>query len=394
LEILEPLSVAMAKPHAPKLEVEFRGIMNRTMIQIAVDNKNKITSLGMYAYENDNLLLRPSFRFENLERLYLHGFFREAAVIISEAMVNKHASTLKTLTIDRVYVNFPSRRIRVPALPKLCSLALIDAPMEIALPLLEQSRPTLTSLVLNGSFMNPPSNNDFVYEFPNMKHVSINSHVNSLSAFQFIKCNAQHLVSLELNNFGMLENLEDLVRLQFPNLRELKIRGYRFLPILINCRETLELLVINSIFTDNTQEHNIMNRHTDDDAYAKLKLPRLTDLVVIGNNQAFASKIMNANRKSLEILLTNEMSNVVGCRSMERLRNVLLGKGITAHEKERMAAISPNAEVNVLSNENMDVMEDLIRSRCKRKKFKFDIASYFDCNPPPHASVPRAVLPH
>ena len=363
----------MAKSHAPeKLDVEFRGKMNETLIQISIGYKNIITDLGMYAHENEDLLLQPSFRFEHLESLYLNEIYcnDEEKATAFEAMLNKHSNNLNDLAVDFKFYGYgeeSQRSVIVPVLPKLCSLSLSSAD-ENAFSFLDASRPTITSLVLTYTFNGEPpfdywpSENPSDYELPNIQHLSLCTS----SAFEFVKYNAQNLVSLELDfyyvNNRLLKDLESET-LFFPKLRELKLSNWNLTPILMKCKDTLELLVINSHFTQNIFDYD-------------LELPRLADLVVEGNIMPFTIEFLNSNNKTLECLWISKMpdweSKLEGCTRLDSVTKIV-GRGITAQEKEKMAVVCPNAEFIIKSNENKDRIQDLIRSRCKRKKFSFDM---------------------
>jgi hypothetical protein len=319
----------------------------------------------MYAYENEDLFLQPSFRFEHLESLYLNEICcnDEEKAAAFEAMLNKHSNNLNDLAVDFKFYGFGEKRQRsmiVPALPKLCSLSLTTAD-ENAFSFVDASRPTITSLVLTDTF-NWPSENPSDYELPNIQHLKLDTS----SAFEFVKYNAQNLVSLELGFLHMEDNVEEDLEsgtLFFPKLRELKISNWKLTPILMNCKDTLELLVTNSDF---------LNNYDHDD----LEMPRLTDLVMGSVFYKSTIEFINSNHKTLECLWISKMpdweSKLEGCSRLDSVTKVV-GCGITAQEKEKMAVMCPNAEFIIKSNENKDRIQDLIRSRCKRKKFSFDM---------------------
>jgi hypothetical protein len=205
----------------------------------------------------------------------------------------------------------------------------------------------------------PINSNSAAYEIPNIKHLRI---VYS-NAFNFVKFNAEHLVSLELrvDHDDMPDNVEWP---QFPKLRELKIRGSKclpILPILMNSRETLENLFIGTIYVPSD--------------YASVVMPKLTDLHLIGVGSAFTSKICSSNHRSLECMTLGmrDLPNLDDGIKMERMRNVMLLYNITAHDnRERMSELCPNAEVVILSQGNRKKIRDQMRSRCKSRKFSLD----------------------
>ena len=55
-------------------------------------------------------------------------------------------------------------------------------------------------------------------------------------------------------------------------------------------------------------------------------------------------------------------SKLEGCKRIDSVRKVV-GCGITAQEKEKMAVMCPNAEFIIKSNENKGRIQELIRSR-------------------------------
>ena len=120
--------------------------------------------------------------------------------------------------------------------------------------------------------------------------------VSRSNAFNLVKFNAEHLVSLDLWK-GVIEFRkgisENVVWPQFPKLRELKIEcslSALCLPILMNSRETLEYLSIHNYYDD------------DDSDYARVVMPRLTDLHLIEVNDVFMSKMCSYNHRSLEFI--------------------------------------------------------------------------------------------
>ena len=360
------LSVAMAKLHAPEmLEMEFLGKFNRTMRNITVDYKDKITSLDIDVYCNADLLLQQNFHFECLESLKLSNFCpcNDDIVKACEAMLDKHANNLKNLKLE----DFFSKNLRVPDIPKLDSLTLYIVGEEAAWNILEKCRPSITSLVIDDTEMeSPPFNNDdsnktAVYQIPNLEHLNITFS----KAFKFVIFNADYLVSLELSFIRDIP--EDFVWPQFPNLRELSIIsifGVNYLPILINCRDTLERLILDAC--------------TYDYGYSGLIMPRLTDLYIIihEDNVSFTSKFCSSNYKSLEFLflMGSCLPNYDGGIKMERMRNVVLGynsPSYTEQDRERMAVMCPNAEVIILSEEKRGEMRDLVISRFKQRNFDF-----------------------
>ena len=355
-DIKRSLSVAMKKAHAPeKLHLQFRGKMNATMIEMTEDYKDNIISLDIDVVYNEDLLLQPSFIFKSLESLSLYLYCTDAIVRGVEAMLDKHANNLKKLRIDNLEKN-----LRVPNLPVLESLTLWVYYEEAAWNILEQCRPTITRLYLIRTPMNsrPINSNSAAYEIPNIKHLRI---VYS-NAFNFVKFNAEHLVSLELRNVDDIP--DNVVWPQFPKLRELKISSSKYLPILMNSRDTLEKLYIKDIH--------------DPSDYASVVIPRLTDLHLNNVNNAFTSKICSSNHRSLEfmtLLNGTDIYNLDGGIKMERMRNVVLLYNNTAQYRKRMTEMCPNAEVVIVSEENRKEIRDQMRSRLKSRNFSLDLMS-------------------
>ena len=364
-DIKRSLSVAMKKAHAPeKLHLQFVGKMDATMIEMTVDYKESITSLGISAKDNEDLLLQPSFIFKSLAGFYLNlfGCTDETMVRVCEAMLVKHANNLKNLVVIHLKKN-----LTVPNLPKLNALALEYVNEEAAWNILEHCRPTITSLdVLMTDMISPLlDSNSSPYEIANLNHLRLSRS----NAFNFVLFNAEHLVSLELRVWGLVHISEDFVWPQFPNLRELKIDDSKCLPILMNSRETLEHLFISSILSSNGD-------------YASVVIPRLTDLQLLRVNDTFIHKICNSNHISLEFmhLRGTEIPKLYDGTKMERIRNVVLEsdalKSLTAQDRERMSEICPNAEVVIMDWENRKEIGDQIRSRFKSRNFKLKHYEY------------------
>ena len=349
----------MRKLHAPnKLDLYFKGKLTPTMRKIAEDFKDNVTSLVIEARANVDLLLQPSFMFISLQSLSLNGFDcnENNVVRVFEAMISKHANTLQILLVDWL-----RKILRVPALPVLDSLILQQVDLEAAWPILEQSRPTITSLVVFSTTGSPPDeyNNPAVYQIPNIQHLTITIS----DRLQFVLLNAEHLVSLDLTYVIDIPN--DVVWPLFPKLRELKIEVQEFIPILMNCRQTLERLVMIFILSP-------------PDEHADMVMPRLTDLHLDHINDAFSRKICNSNHRSLEFLYFcgNVVPNLNEGVKMESLKNVVL-RDKTPQDRERMLGMCPNAEVVLVGknkkNEMID-MREMIRSRCKRKNFSLSVS--------------------
>ena len=355
-DIKRSLSVVMKKAHAPeKLHLQFEGKMNATMIKMTEDYKDKITSLGFRAKDNEDLLLHPSFIFKSLESLSLNrrGCTDDTMVRVCEAMLAKHANNLKKLRIDGLKKN-----LRVPNLPELDSLDLAYVDEEAAWNILEHCRPTITRLDLTGINMNsrPLSSNSDAYDIPNIKHMRISES----NAFNFVEFNAEHLVSIELSGRDISDNV---VWPQFPKLRELKISGSKCLPILMNSRETLENLSISNIYAPSD--------------YASVVMPKLTDLHLSLVNIAFTRKICSLNHRSLEfmILVMRDLPNLDDGIKMERMRTVVLRykySSYSAQDRERIAEMCPNAEVVIKSQGNKKDIRDQMRSRYKSRNFSLD----------------------
>ena len=357
------LSVAMKKAHAPeKLNLQFEGKMNATMREMTEDYKDNIISLGIRIMDNEDLLLQPSFIFKSLESLSLNGgcCTDDTMVRVCETMLAKHANNLRNLKI-----RYLKKNLRVPNLPVLDSLTLWDVDEEAAWNILEQCRPTITRLHLRCTPMNsrPINSNSAAYEIPNIEHLKIEY----CEAFYFVHFNAEHLVSLEFKVHEHIDFIPDNVEWpQFPKLRELKIRGSKCLPILMNSRETLEHLYLEYIVSP-------------DIAYASVVMPRLTDLHLNNVDNAFKSKFCSSNHRSLEflylegtVLRMRDLPNLDDGIKMERMRNVVLLYNNTAQDGERMIGMCPNAEVVIMDEENRKEIRDQMRSRCKSRNFSLD----------------------
>ena len=195
------------------------------------------------------------------------------------------------------------------------------------------------------------------------------------TAFNFIQFNAEYLVSLELLTDNQYDIPENVVWPQFPKLRELNINYSECLPILMNSKETLEHLSLETIFSDIV--------------YASVVMPRLTDLHMNSVNNAFKSKICSLNHRSLEFLFLDiprdlpiysnfetDLPNLDDGIKMDRMRNVMLDDEYTAQDRGRMTELCPNAEVVIVSEENRKEIGDQMRSRCKSKKFSMDFIKF------------------
>ena len=354
VEICKALSVAMTKLHAPKkIELQFYGEMNEAMKQMTVDYKEAITALGVQVNINEDLLLQPSFVFRYLESLYLDFSCCDYTMAsVFEAMLDKHASRLKTLKLYGL-----EEKVSVPPLPVLDSLELNSIGEEAARTILEQSRLTISSLVMHG-VESPLFNNYVVYQIPNIKHLRLTW----CKDIGFVMCNANHLTSLEL---GVIRGIpDDVVWPKFPNLRELTIYHNNLIPILINCRETLECLVM-------------IGKYSSIYEYPDMVMPRLTDLYLHYANDAFSRKICNSNHRSLEFLYFcgKDVPNLIEGIRMESMRNVVL-RDKTTQDREKMLGMCPNAEVVLYSRNNENEMRDMIRSRCKRRNFHCQFLTY------------------
>ena len=215
VEICKALSVAMAKLHAPKkIELEFYGEMNEAMKQMTVDYKDAITTLGVKVKGNEDFLLQPSFILKSLESLSLDFIYcnYDFIVPVFEAMLDRHASNLKSLKL-----HWLEEKVRVPALPVLDSLELNCIGEDAARTILEQSRPTISSLVVKRTLASPPFHNDdfnnsVLYQIPNIKHLRLTW----CKDIGFVMFNANHLISLNLRHIGGFTN--DIEWPQFPNL--------------------------------------------------------------------------------------------------------------------------------------------------------------------------------
>ena len=84
-----------------------------------VDIRDTLTILNISVQDNKELLSEPTTVFESLESLLLENIEDDATVAPCEAMLDKHAHTLKHLHIYNLTIN-----INVPALPKIYHLSL------------------------------------------------------------------------------------------------------------------------------------------------------------------------------------------------------------------------------------------------------------------------------
>jgi hypothetical protein len=345
----------MTKHHAPKkIELQFSGEMNETMKQMTVDYKEAITTLDVQVKGNEDLLLTPSFTLKSLESLSLIFLFcnYDSMAAVFEAMLDKHANNLKSLKLEKLH-----KIVRVPALPVLDSLELNWIGGDAARTILEQSRPTISSLVMY-DVESPLFNNSVVYQIPNIRHLRFQSS----NDIGFVIFNANHLISLNLRFIGGIPN--DIEWPQFPNLRELTIDHNNLIPILINCRETLERLVM--LFMP-FPPYDIAN----------IVMPRLTDLYLHKVNYAFSRKICNSNHRSLEFLYLcgTVVPNLNEGIRMESLKNVVL-RDKTSQDRERMLGMCPNAEVVLFSDNNKNEIKDMIKARSKRRDFSLALSNY------------------
>ena len=354
-EISRRLSISMMKPITPKnLYLQFFGKLNKTMKQMLVNYRKGITSLDVEVKGNGELLRQLCFRFDGLESLLLSGYncYDEIMVAVCEAMLSKHAKNLKSLTVGNL-----NYKLFVPDLSSLSSLSLYDVDEKVLWILLNKCRHTITCLKLNTLELDCELKaNSLVYQIPNLEHLII-KHCNSM-AFKFVISNAGHIISLEEldNNIPL-----DIIWPQFPKLRELSIYGSEFLPIFLNCRGTLERLIIHDI-------------HSYDKEYCNVIMPSLTDLYVIGSNHELSNNIISSNKKSLEFLVLwdKDISHVDDSIKMENMKRVLIGNKKcynSDHNRNRMEVICPNAEVVFLSKENKDEVRHQVQSRFKRKCF-------------------------
>ena len=120
--------------------------------EILLDFKDKVTLLNISVQDNKELLSEPTTVFESLESLLLENIEDDVTVAPCEAMLDKHAHTLKHLHIYNLTIN-----INVPALPKIYHLSLNDVhDKEAAWALYEQSRDTITRLDVDNSMISPP----------------------------------------------------------------------------------------------------------------------------------------------------------------------------------------------------------------------------------------------
>ena len=373
LKIRRALFVAMNKSHPPEiLKLHFEGKMTQTMRKMKEDYKVNIISLDIEVNGNEDLLLQPSFVFRYLESLSLDFSCCDynTMVPVFEAMLDKHASNLKSLKLKSLQktlkLNGLEEKVRVPALPVLDSLELDLIGEDAARTILEQSRPTISSLVMSRTlhsipFRNDDYNNSLVYQIPNIRYLRFEIS----NDFGFVMCNANHLISLNLRFIRGIPNYIEWP--QFPNLRELSIDDNDFIPILKNSRETLECLVMFFILSP-------------PDEHADMVMPRLTDLYLHYINDAFSSKICNSNNRSLEFLYLcgKDIPNLNEGIRMESMRNVVLWDK-TPQDRERMLGICPNAEVVLFSDNNKNEiieMRDMIRTRCKRRNFHCQFLTY------------------
>jgi hypothetical protein len=372
-EISRTLFKAMTKSHAPdKLEVEFDGKLNRTMNQIAVDYKDNITCLHIRGYRNEELLMQSSFMFENLDSLCLDGSY--TCDDSYEPLLARHANNLKHLT-----VKFLRKNLKVPALPKLDSLCVRHVNEEYMLPFLEQSRTTISKLDVLYSILPSnmdESNNSDVYKMPNIKQLNLFLSFN----FKFVLFNAENLVSLVLFGFKGDDGIDNVVWPEFPNLRELCINDPRYLPILLNCRDTLERL---DVINFNSSDENGEEEFDYEEECANLKMQRLTDLHVVKCSQDLTSKIISSNHKSLEFMYLSDIFNFDEVTRMERIKMIILEcvldePSYTADHKKALSDDYPNAEVILSSLENREEIRKLVKSRCKRRNFSMYLYPFYN----------------
>lgn len=354
-EMSRRLSLSMMKTLTKKnLYLQFFGKLNETMKQMLVHYRKVITSLDIEVRGNDEVLIQHCFIFDGLDSLSLSGYNCNDEVMVGacEAMLNKHAKNLKSLTVGNL-----NNKLSVPDLSSLSSLSLYDVDEKALWIILSKCRHTITWLELNTLELDLELQaNSLVYHIPNLEHLII-KHCNAM-AFKFVIFNAEHLICLEEldNNIPL-----DILWPQLPKLRELSIYGSELLPIFMNCRETLERLIIHDI-------------HSSDDEYCNVIMPCLTDLYVIGSNHEFTNNILSSNKKCLEFLVlwNKDISHVDESIKMEDMKSVMIGNKncyYSDQDKNRMEVICPNAKIVFLSKENKDEIRHQVQSRCKRKFF-------------------------
>ena len=355
------------------------------MRQILQDSSEALTSLVINIKGNEEVLLQPGFKFKNLESIEINDYdedgikyydedFYDTKVTVVEAMLVKHASSLKNLTVKDL-----EKSITVPALPKLDSLSLVIVSEESGRNLLDETRDTITSLnidrlILNVDSTTPitdaDSTNEAFYEIQNLTHLKIES-----LDYKFILFNAEHLMSLTVNKSHdyphgeFFQEINNVEWPHFPILRELAIVNTSdLMPILRNSNETIELLVLFCAYGD--------------DEIGDWTMPNLTDLYVFYGSGVIMNKIFSANYKSLEnlFLINSQIHTFDDGFRMERMKLVVLKSDpdfglfkYSDHDRDVMAVMCPNADVVLFNDENEGEIKKKIKDRSKTRNYLIDI---------------------
>ena len=322
-----------------------------------------IISLDIQVGGNEDFLIKPNLIFCNLESLSIRSTNSHRTSI--ECMIAKHANHLNNLELNGLLGRIVD--LTVPALPVLDSLVLDGIGTKAVWSILQVCKYTITSLEIRGTMMNSPSNYEHAqdtnssiesrYRIPNIKCLVLRG----FNSLDLVLCNANTLVSLTLMDVEIPP-----VWTEFPQLKELNIRGGGLLSILAKCKETLECLVFSGY------DCNI-------DEYATV-IPKLTDLYLL--NPKMCSKFLSVNNKNIEFLYLNSVSTEQfnDCVQLERIKRVIMKSSFSCNydkkDKTKLLRLCPNSRVTILNEKNMIETGEFMKSRCRRRDYNIDVDAY------------------
>jgi hypothetical protein len=319
----------MAKNYAPKnLVLKVTGTpLSKALRHILEENNESIISLDIpiYAFNQDEKNLdQLDFSFGSLESLSLgyhwmdDGFDSDNDSLF-QGFLAKHSQNLKNLKFKGV--NDKIERLSVPPLPLLESLALDNVDSECSRTVIGQTRKTIRSLEIIGTYVEqglsnaPAIPSHFLYRIINIKHLTLDRS----KSFNYVLYNVKNIVSLDLIKVSSFPVDTDLPPL--PNLRELCIAGDNLLPILTKCRETIQLLLIWDMYNITSHKN-----------FTNILMPRLTDLYMISVSIILANILLSDHQKSLEFLC---LSNVNLLNLNEDMRMSGMKSVVLASDRQR-----------------------------------------------------------
>ena len=367
-EIINTLGRAFNKPQFKDntLNLQFCKQLTPDEKKLFISYQKRIVALDIIIFRGYDFLMEPSMKLDLLESLsiVLRRYNEPINMrYYTEALIFKHASTLKKLCLkdDNINLRRSFDDLDVPALPCLESLIVSRLHTETVWSLFGASKQTIASLDIGDVDVDthPPIKNDneasTIYQFPNLHTLAIyNSNFTKLLTY-----NANNITSLTLLNVVIPSDVPEL-----PKLRELTILNCydeNYSHIFSMCKESLKCLVFNGIFFD---DYNV-------------DLPQLTDLYV-KHSRKTSGKFLSYNNKSLEFLcLENvdpEMIILDDNVKLKRIKVVVLKHlygDYTYNEKDkaRMAELCPNAEILIWGRQNIDDMNDFVKSHHTKRGF-------------------------